>query len=167
MGTVKKEDENSISEIDIAESSFTEIDILLKIYGNTIGKELLDNTYNELSLLHTSYAYLLSNHINEHKLSNVDIEKFVIPDSPFKDKNGNLIDTIDKLSDNDLLQFLMNLIMNARNSFMYLSENSYLTKLEDDMFMSKSALLYNINNIFDRSILLLNNKYSKLILNIK
>ncbi len=148
----------------VGENCFVEIDIALKGYGMSLGE---DYTWDELSLLHSTIAYALSNHKNEHRLSNVDINEFSIPKSPFKNKEGEWVNKLYSLKDEDLLHFLTNMVMNSKSAFVELAKSGYLQDLNEDLMIEQQSLLFQIGNMYDRCILSLNNKYSKLILNIK
>mgnify|MGYP003625288947 CR=1 FL=1 len=147
----------------IAENCFVEIDIALKGYNICFGEDL---TSEEISLLHTTLAYLLSNHENEHNLANINIDKFEIPNSPFKTENGEPTDKLYHLTNSDSISFLTNMIMNSKEGFMELVKSGYLEGVKNDLMMEKQGLFFQLGNMFDRALLLMNNKYSKLILNI-
>jgi len=148
----------------IAENCFIEIDIALKSYSQCFGE---DFSYDELSLLHSTIAYILSSHEIKHKLSNVDMEQFSIPKSPFKTKEGTPTDKLFNLTESDKIHYITNLIMNSKLGFHELNKSEYFEKMNKDLMVEKNGLLFQTNIMYDRSILLLNNKYSKLILNIK
>lgn len=149
---------------EVAENCFMELDIALKAYKISYGE---DATHDEISLLHSTFAYLLSNCENEHKLSNVDITKFKIPKSPFKNADGEWVDELYSLQPQDLLHFITNMIINSKSGYVELSKSGYWNNLNSDLMIEIPALLFQIGNVYDRCILLMNNKYSKLILNIK
>ena len=149
---------------EIAENCFVEIDIALKTYGIRYGEDI---TYEELLLLHTTFAYILSNHKTKHQLSNIDIEKFAIPNSPFKTVDDVPTDKIYHLKDDDALHFIMNMVMNCKSGFNELSTSGYFAEMNEDLMMDSRSLFFQFGSMLDRSILLMNNKYSKLILNIK
>ena len=54
----------------ISENCFTELDIAAKAWLMCFGEDVV---YEEISLLRSTFAYMLGNHKNEHGLSNVDI----------------------------------------------------------------------------------------------
>ena len=148
----------------VAQNCFIEIDIAMKAYEISIGP---DNAHEELQLLHSSFAYILSNHEIEHKLSNVNIEEFEIPNSSFKTKEDTPTNKIYSLTPRDAHYFITNLIINAKSGFIELAKSGYFEQLTDDLFMEKSGLVYQIGSMLDRCILLMNNKYSNSILNTK
>ena len=145
----------------IAENCFIEIDIAMKAYQISLGEDAL---YDELQLLHSTVAYILSNHNNEHQLANVDINEFEIPESPFKDKEGNWVDKLYSLLPQDLISYLMNLVMNSKRGMIELLNSEYFNGTTDTIIEAQS-LFHQLISIYDRTILLINNKYSKLILN--
>jgi hypothetical protein len=126
-----------------------------------------DNVYEEISLLRSTFAYLLGNHKNEHGLSNVDIDKFSIPESPFKNEDDVWVDKLYDLKTEDSLHYIMNILMNSREGFTELTKSEYFADLKPDLILERNALLYSISMTFDRCILMINNKYSILILNLK
>jgi len=163
MNPVNEEDLDDKRNI-IAENIFVEIDIALKSYGICFGE---DYTYEEISLLHTTIAYVLSNHEIKHNLSNINIEEFTIPNSPFKTKDGEPTDRLYHLVDSDVLHFIANMIINSKMGFIELLKSGYLEGLNDDLMLEKQGLIFQLSSMYDRTILSMNNKYSKLILNIK
>jgi hypothetical protein len=152
-----------LNKVNISENCFIEIDIAKKAYQNHFGEDIC---YDELSLLHSTFAYILSNHNNEHNLSNVDIESFTIPNSPFKNKKGEPTDKIYHLEIEDMLHYILSLIISSKDNFLNLYEDGYFAKINEELLLDKMVLLDNVDSMFARVILLLNNKYSKLILNI-
>ena len=148
----------------ISENCFTELDIAAKAWQVTFGE---DNVYEEISLLRSTFAYMLGNHKNEHGLSNVDIDKFSIPESPFKNDEGVWVDKLYDLKTEDSLHYIMNILMNSREGFMELTKSEYFKDIKPDLILDSNALLYNVGMSYDRSILQINNKYSILILNLK
>tara|TARA_R110001592_G_C13011468_1_gene736768 strand:+ start:596 stop:1102 length:507 start_codon:yes stop_codon:yes gene_type:complete len=148
----------------ISENCFTELDIAAKAWQVTFGE---DNVYEEISLLRSTFAYLLGNHKNEHGLSNVDIDKFSIPESPFKNDEDVWVDKLYDLKTEDSLHYIMNILMNSREGFMELTKSEYFKDIKPDLILDSNALLYNVGMSYDRSILQINNKYSILILNLK
>jgi len=148
----------------ICENCFIEVDIALKSYGVSFGE---DSTYDDISLLHSTIAYALSNHKIKHNLSNVNIEKFEIPNSPFKTKKGEPTDKLYQMQESDILHFITNMIINSKAGFVELSKSGYFEGLNEDIMIEKTGLLFQLGSMFDRCILSMNNKYSKLILNIK
>lgn len=153
-------------EIDVkilAEQCFVEIDIASKCYLEGFGE---DNVYDEVSLLHTTIAYILTNHKEDHKLANISLENFKIPDSNYKDEDGNTIDILSEVNDSDKLHYITDLVMNSKFGIMELTKRGYFEDIGATIMDAKS-LAYQTMNIFDRILLLMNNKYSKLILKIK
>ena len=57
--------------------------------------------------------------------------------------------------------------MNSREGFNELIKSEYFKELKENLILDSNALLYNISITFDRCVLLINNKYSILILNLK
>ncbi len=57
--------------------------------------------------------------------------------------------------------------MNSREGFQELAKSEYFKDLKPNLILDSNALLYNISMTFDRCVLLINNKYSILILNLK
>jgi hypothetical protein len=149
---------------EISESCFVEVDIALKGYGILFGE---DSTYEEISLLHTTLAYALSNHKNKHNLSNVNIDEFEIPESPFKNKDGEPTDKLYQLEIPDAIHYVTNMVMNSKAGIIELLQSGYFEDLNQDLMIEKQGLLFQLSSMYDRSILSMNNKYSKLILNIK
>jgi len=148
----------------VSENCFTELDIAAKAWLMCFGE---DNVYEEISLLRSTFAYLLGNHKNEHGLSNVDIDKFSIPESPFKNEDDVWVDKLYDLKTEDSLHYIMNILMNSREGFTELTKSEYFADLKSDLILEPNALLYSISMTFDRCILMINNKYSILILNLK
>tara|TARA_Y100001937_G_C7126638_1_gene335241 strand:+ start:910 stop:1416 length:507 start_codon:yes stop_codon:yes gene_type:complete len=148
----------------ISENCFTELDIAAKAWLLCFGE---DAVYEEISLLRSTFAYMLGNHKNEHALSNVDIDKFSIPDSPFKNGDGVWVDKLYDLKTEDILHYIMNILMNSREGFQELTKSEYFKDLKPNLILDSNALLYNISITYDRCVLLINNKYSILILNLK
>ena len=147
----------------ISENCFVELDIALKGYIKVFGQDM---TSNEISLLHSTLAYVLSNHTNEHKLSNVDIDSFKIPNTPFKNKEGDAVDNLEELKENESLHFLTNMIINSKSGFIELAKSGYFEDISKDIMIEKQSLMFQMGNLYDRSILLMNNKYTKVVLNI-
>ena len=61
----------------------------------------------------------------------------------------------------------MNILLNSKEGFVELAKSEYFKDIKSDLILEPQALLYNIGATFDRCILLINNKYSILILNLK
>lgn len=158
------EDLQSDNRKDVCENCFIELDIALKGYQITFGEDL---TFDEMSMLHTTLAYMLSNHKNHHQLANIDIDKFEIHESPFETEEGEPTDKLYHLKTEDSLHYIMNLILNCKSAWIELVNSRYLDGLNNDLMLDKQSLLIQFNMQLDRCILLMNNKYSKLILNIK
>ena len=135
---------------EVAENCFIEIDIALKSYNVCFGE---DNVYDEISLLHTTLAYILSNHKNGHKLSNIDIEKFEIPNSPFKTEEGEHTDKLYNLTNQDSLHFITNMVMNSKTGFLELARSKYLDDMKGDLMIDKHGLLFQFSSMLDRAIL--------------
>lgn len=148
----------------ISENCFTELDISAKAWQMCFGE---DNVYEEISMLRSTFAYVLGNHKNEHALSNVDIDKFSIPESPFKNDEDVWVDKLYDLKKEDCLHYIMNILLNSKEGFVELAKSEYFKDIKSDLILEPQALLYNIGATFDRCILLINNKYSILILNLK
>jgi hypothetical protein len=147
----------------IAENCFLELEIALKGYRISFGE---DATYDGVSILHSTLAYLLGNHKNNHRLANIDIENFDIPKSNFKTKDGVPTDKIYHLTDFDKLHYFTNLIMNSKLGIKELTNSSYFEGLEtDNLLIDKNSIMYHLMFQYDNSILLMNNKYSKLTFN--
>lgn len=174
MHTVKDENENTIfnpideSQLEdkrhnIAENCFLELDIVLKGYKICFGE---DATYDAISLLHSTLAYLLGNHKMEHRLANIDIENFYIPNSNFKTKEGEPTDKLYHLTDQDKVHYFANLIMNSKEGVKELANSSYWEGLKtDNLLLDKASILFQIMFQYDKTILHINNKYSKLTFN--
>jgi hypothetical protein len=148
----------------VSENCFTELDIAAKAWMVCFGE---DAVYEEISLLRSTFAYMLGNHKNEHGLSNVDIDKFSIPESPFKNEDDVWVDKLYDLKTEDSLHYIMNILMNSREGFKELTKSDYFKDLNTDLILDSNALLYNIGTTYDRCVLMINNKYSILILNLK
>lgn len=148
----------------ISENCFTELDIAAKAWLMCFGEDVV---YEEISLLRSTFAYMLGNHENEHSLSNVDIDNFSIPESPFKNEDDVWVDKLYDLKTEDSLHYIMNILMNSREGFNELIKSEYFKELKENLILDSNALLYNISITFDRCVLLINNKYSILILNLK
>lgn len=150
---------------EIAENCFLELDIVIKSYNKQFGEDYI---LNGLSLLHSSLSYLLVTHTKDHKLSNIDIDKFVIPYELFKDSDGKNINDLSKITDNERLHFYTNLVINSKKGIEELTRSSYFHNenyVVDNLFMPLEKLIGNIFLQYDNVLLLLNNKYNKLILN--
>jgi hypothetical protein len=148
----------------VSENCFTELDIAAKAWQVTFGE---DAVYEEISLLRSSFAYMLGNHKNEHGLSNVDIDSFSIPKSPFKNEDDVWVDKLYDLKTEDSLHYIMNILMNSREGFAELTKSEYFKDLKENLILESNALLYSIGMSYDRCVLMINNKYSILILNLK
>lgn len=143
----------------IAENCFVELDIAMKAYTICLGEDL---GYEMMSLLHSTFAYVLGTHRNEHKLANIDIEKFEIPDSTFKTKDGEPTDKLYHLQDVDILHYITNLIMNAKQGTEELKNSGYFEGFkENELIINKQGLLFQLSFQFDSMILMMNNKYSR------
>lgn len=150
---------------DIAENCFLEIDLVVKSYNKEFGNDFV---LSGISLLHSSISYLLLSHDNGHKLSNMDIEQFKIPGDVFKDENGTVVNDLSKVSDIEKLHYYTNLLLNSKEGLQELLNSNYFNSenyKQDNMFMSLDRLIGSIYMQYDTVLLLLNNKYNKLILN--
>ncbi len=160
LNPIKEEDLEDKRNL-IAENCFIEIDIVMKGYQKTFGEDLL---YDELQLLHSTLAYILSNHENEHQLANINIEQFTIPNSSFQNEEGTWIDKLYDLSTDDAIRYYMNLTMNSKQGVVELLNSKYFETIKDTI-IEPNMLFMQLVSIYDRTILLINNKYSNLILN--
>ena len=147
----------------ITEGTFVEIDIALKAYDVCFGQ---DRAYDDLSLLQTTLAYLISNHPNDHTLGNVKIDEYVIPKSPFKTADGEPTDKLYNLTEFDKIHYITNIIINAKKGFNELIQSGYFNNTNPDLLLDLQVLIYHLNLQFDTCILLMNNTYSKVILNL-
>jgi hypothetical protein len=150
---------------DIAENCFAELDIVIKSYQKEYGEDYISAG---ISLTHSTLAYILVQHRNKHKLSSIDIEKFRLPNNIFKDNENNDITELSKLSDLEKLHFYTNLVINSKQGIDELLNSSYFNDEEyqqTKLFLPLNKLIVNLLMQYDNILLLLNNKYNKIILN--
>lgn len=149
---------------DIAENTFLELDIVLKSYKKEYGE---DYGLDGISLLHSTLAYLLLNHKEKHKLASVDIDKYVLPSGVFKDEKGNPKTLVNELTDIEKIHFYANLVINSKKGLEELINSSYFhieNYDESKMFLGHNVLMTNLFMQYDQVLLLLNNKYNKLVM---
>lgn len=154
------EDELDDKRDKISENIFIELDISKKIYGDYFGEDLI---FDEVSFIASNFAFMLRVHKNEHRLYNVDIEKIDIPHSKYKNSEGEIVDKIYNINDNDKLSYMSNLLLNSKIGILELSKSEYFKEIDDSSFlMPINKVITIIISKIDETLLRINVRLNKL-----
>lgn len=149
----------------IAENCFLDLEISLKIYKTISNSDIL---FEELKVTHSSLAYILLNHTKtKHNLPSIDIDKFVLPTDKYTDENGSVVKTVDKMSNEQKLGMIINLIVNCKKGLHELINSSYFEGVFDEskLLLNSKSLLSMFFFYIDKLVLVTNMKYNEKVLN--
>jgi len=149
----------------ISETVFIEVDILNKIYFEFFADDDFVNNLimADLKFIQNNWAFLLKTHENDHKLYNVNLQEIDIPKSKYTDDDGNIINKVYDLNDDDRINYCINLLANTKDAVIELMRSNYFNNInDDDSILPVNDIIIHIIKKLDEIMLRINANLNKL-----